>query len=201
MDGSGLPGPPVRPQFPTGSEAPPGLWDGLAEQVRAAGFTLHDAPDAEYLDGANGMTHWLKKTVHVRADTDPAARAKTLAHELGHIALHSMEDVDAVVHRGVAEVEAESFALMIAAAHGMNTDAYTIPYVATWASRVKGQDPVTTVQQTAARVRAAALQTLDHLQTPQTPDGAPPPAPAARPAPANDQPQRSTRRPGEGISL
>lgn len=27
------------------------------------------------------MTHWLKKTVHVRADMDPAARAKTLAHD------------------------------------------------------------------------------------------------------------------------
>jgi hypothetical protein len=182
-------------------QAPTGLWDGLAEQVRAAGFTLHDAPDAAYLDGANGMTHWLKKTVHVRADMDPAARAKTLAHELGHIALHSMDDVDAVVHRGVAEVEAESFALMIAAAHGMNTDAYTVPYIATWASRVKGQDPVTTVQHTAARVRAAALQTLDHLQTPQTPDGAPHPVPTADRTPEHDQPRRSTQQRTEGISL
>lgn len=111
-----------------------------------------------------------------------------------------MEDVDAVVHRGVAEVEAESFALMIAAAHGMNTDAYTIPYVATWASRVKSQDPVTTVQQAAARVRAAALQALDHLQTQQTADGTPPPSPAARPRPGHDQAQRSTPRGTEGIS-
>lgn len=88
--------------------------------------------------------------------------------------------------------------VMIAAAHGMNTDAYTIPYVATWASRVKGQDPVTTVQQTAARVRAAALQTLDRLQTPQTADGAPPPAPDHA---ARARPQRSTGRRGEEISL
>ncbi|MFJ3408204.1 ArdC-like ssDNA-binding domain-containing protein [Promicromonospora sp. NPDC090134] len=155
-------------------EAPPGLWDGLAHQIRAAGFTLHEAPNAAAIDGANGVTHWLKRTVHVRADMDPAAQLKTLAHELGHVLLHDRDNVDAVVHRGIAEVEAESFALMMAASHGMNTEQYTIPYVATWASRVPGQDPVTTIQQTAARVRTAALQALDRLETPQIPDGEPP---------------------------
>lgn len=94
--------------------------------------------------------------------------------ELGHVVLHDRDNVDAVVHRGIAEVEAESFALMIAASHGMNTEQYTVPYVATWASRIRGQDPVTTIQQTAARVRTAALQALDRLELPQVPDGAPP---------------------------
>jgi len=173
-------------------EAPAGLWDGLADQVRAAGFTLHEAPSAADLDGANGVTHWLKRTVHVRADMDPAARVKTLAHELGHVVLHDQDNVDAVVHRGIAEVEAESFALMIAASHGMNTDQYTVPYVATWASRVSGQDPVTTVQQTAARVRSAALHTLDRLETAQIPDGAPP-APTGSPA-ADDGRKEPVRR-------
>ncbi|GAA2234114.1 hypothetical protein GCM10010413_36630 [Promicromonospora sukumoe] len=155
-------------------EAPPGLWDGLAHQIQAAGFTLHEAPTAAAIDGANGVTHWLKRTVHVRADMDPAARVKTLAHELGHVILHDRDDVDAVVHRGIAEVEAESFALMVAASHGMNTERYTVPYVATWASRVPGQDPVTTIQKTATRVRTAALQALEQLETPQIPDGEPP---------------------------
>ncbi|MFI8526287.1 ArdC-like ssDNA-binding domain-containing protein [Promicromonospora sukumoe] len=155
-------------------EAPSGLWDGLALQVRAAGFTLHEAPDAASIGSANGVTHWLKRTVHVRADMDPAARVKTLAHELGHVILHDRDNDDAVVHRGIAEVEAESFALMVAASHGMNTEQYTVPYVATWASRVPGQDPVTTIQKTATRVRTAALQALERLETPQIPDGEPP---------------------------
>lgn len=199
-------GPPIpttpAPQLLRG-QAPPGLWDGLAAQVRDAGFTLHDAPDAASLDGANGMTHWLKRTVHVRADMDPAARTRTLAHELGHVLLHDKDNVDAVVHRGIAEVEAESFALMIAAAHGMNTDAYTIPYVATWASRVPGQDPVATVQQTATRVRGAALQALDKLPTQQVPDGEPPIPATRRPASPTTEHKasRSTAQRTEGISL
>lgn len=170
-------GPPIaqlpRPRL-LGGQAPAGMWDGLAQIVTGQGFTLHDAPDAAWLDGANGLTHWLKKTVHVRTDMDDAARARTLAHELGHIVLHDRDNVDAVVHRGIAEVEAESVALMVAAAHGMDTTQYTIPYVSTWASRVPGQDPIKTVQDTAARVRSAALTILDRLDTLKVPDGTPP---------------------------
>lgn len=170
-------GPPIAelpaPKLLTG-QAPAGLWDGLAQIVAERGFTLHDAPDATYLDGANGVTHWLKRTVHVRTDMDDASRTRTLAHELGHIVLHDRDNVDAVGHRGVAEVEAESVALMIAAAHGMDASQYTIPYVSTWASRVPEQDPVQAVQSTAARVRTAAIGILDQLDTIKIPDGNPP---------------------------
>lgn len=69
-----------RPQLLRG-QAPVGLWDGLAEQIHAAGFTLHDAPDARSLGGANGTTNLRDRTVHVRADMDDAARARTLAHD------------------------------------------------------------------------------------------------------------------------
>jgi hypothetical protein len=95
--------------------------------------------------------------------------------EAGHVLLHDRDDPDAVTHRGIAEVEAESVALMVAAAHhGMDTSGYTIPYVSTWASRVEGQDPIETVKQTAIRVRDAAVTILDHLDTQQLPDGDPP---------------------------
>ena len=43
--------------------------------------------------------------------------------------------------RGIGEVEAESVALMIGAAHGMDTSGYTIPYVSTWAARVDAKSP------------------------------------------------------------
>ena len=197
-------GPPIPevpvPKLLTG-QAPAGLWDGLALIVSERGFTLHDAPDAEYLDGANGMTHWLKRTVHVRADMDAAARVRTLSHEVGHIVLHDRDNVDAVLHRGIAEVEAESVALMITAAHGMDSSQYTIPYVATWASQVPNQDPVQTVQNTAARVRTAALGILERLETTKIPDGTPPTLdrPPTR-APVIDAVRSASPARAEGIS-
>src|SRR4051812_38513787 len=85
--------------------------------------------------------------------------------ELGHVLLHAPREkepsaavaADATVHRGIAEVEAESVALMVGAAHGLDTSNYTIPYVSTWASSVAGKTPVEVVQSTAERVRATAV--------------------------------------------
>ena len=78
------------------------------------------------------------------------------------------------MHRGIAEVEAESVALMVGAAHGLATEDYTIPYVASWASSVPGKTPVQVVQATAERVRNAAVTILDRLDTAQVGDGTPP---------------------------
>lgn len=107
-------------------------------------------------------------------DMDDAAQVKTPAHELGHVTLHGPDNADAAVHRGIAEVEAESVALMVGAAHGLATDDYTFPYVASWASSVPGKTPVEVVQSTAERVRGTAVSILDQLDTPQVGDGNPP---------------------------
>ena len=88
--------------------------------------------------------------------------------------LHGPDNADAAIHQGIAEVEAESVALMVGAAHGLATDDYTIPYVASWASSVPGKTPVEVVQSTAERVRGAAVTILDKLKTPQVGDGDPP---------------------------
>lgn len=78
------------------------------------------------------------------------------------------------MHRGIAEVEAESVALMIGAAHDLDTASYTIPYVTSWASSVPGKTPVEVVQSTAERVRKTAVNVLDQLETLQVGDGDPP---------------------------
>src|SRR3546814_8115141 len=87
---------------------------------------------------------------------DDAARVKTLAHELGHVMLHSPDThgatdgaaIDAVLHRVIAEVEAESVALMIGAAPGLDTTSYAVPYVSSWVSRVPGAAPVRSEEHT-----------------------------------------------------
>jgi hypothetical protein len=155
-------------------QAPDGLWQGLADRIVARGFELRLVSNATVIGGANGLTDYLTREVSVRMDMDDAAQVKTLAHELGHVMLHGPDNVDAVLHRGIAEVEAESTALMVAAAHGLDTASYTVPYVSSWASSVPGKDPVEVVQQTAERVRGAALSILDDLATQQIGAGDPP---------------------------
>ncbi|MGI9824401.1 ArdC family protein [Agromyces sp. Marseille-Q5079] len=186
-DGRPLPARPA-PKLLRG-EAPIGLWDALAALVDRSGFTLSTAPDAAALGGANGLTNFANRTVHVRADLEPAAGVKTLAHELAHIRLHdpvaapqSAEPLATAIptdpdevpqHRGIAEVEAESVALMVGAAHGMDTSVFTVPYVSGWASSVPEMSLVEVLQTTGERVRRAAGGILDELRTPQLDDGDP----------------------------
>lgn len=170
--GAPLPDPP-RPALLEG-EAPTGLWDGLADQLIACGFNMRLVSNAAAIGGANGLTNYTTHEVSIRADMDDAARVKTLAHELGHVLLHGPDDGGSLLHRGIAEVEAESVALMVAAAHGLNTEDYTVPYVSSWASSVDGKTPVDVVQATAERVRTTALTLLARLSTQQIGDGTPP---------------------------
>ncbi|WP_344065691.1 ArdC-like ssDNA-binding domain-containing protein [Microbacterium pumilum] len=169
-------GPPVTeppgPQLLRG-DAPTGLWVGLATLVEEEGFSLSLAAGAAALDGASGRTDFSRRHVEVREDMDAAARTKTLAHELAHIRLHNPGS-EAMPHRGIGEVEAESVALIVAAAHGMDTQEYTIPYVAGWATGVPDMDAVAVVQQTGERVRRAAVAILEQLPTEQISAGDPP---------------------------
>jgi antirestriction protein ArdC len=147
-------------------EAPTGLWDGLASLIHDANFVLSDTTDAGAIGGANGVTDFDSRTVSIRADMDDAARAKTLVHELAHIRMHE-PSLDTQLHRGVAEVEAESVALMVGSAHGMDTSEYTIPYVSSWADSVEDTTVVEVVQVTGERVRRIAAAILDQLPTEQ----------------------------------
>lgn len=155
-------------------EAPAGLGEALAEQVRARGFTLADAPDAVALGGANGVTDFLARTVRVRADMDDAARVKTLAHELAHITLGHEDRRPAGLHRGIGEVEAESIALMVCASFGLDSTDYTVPYVASWSSQVRDSSPLEVIRATGERARTTALAILDKLPQAPVGDGDPP---------------------------
>lgn len=155
-------------------QAPAGLWEGLAELVEAEGFAVLRVEHEDMIRGANGLTGYANRTVAVRTNMDDAAQVKTLAHELAHAKLHGPNNPDASGHRGIGEVEAESVALMIGAAHGMDTTAYTIPYVSGWAGTVKDKDPGEVVQATGERVRKVAGAILDALDTAQVGTGDPP---------------------------
>lgn len=118
---------------------------------------------------------------------------KTCGKELAHVLMHDPKDEDARQHRGIREVEAESVALMICAAHGMDTSVNTIPYVAGWATSVKDADPVEVVKTTGERVRRTAAAILDQLDTARVSDGSPPGL--GRDKPATTPPVRKQESP------
>ena len=171
-------------------QAPAGLWDALADEVVLdRGFTLSEVADAATLGGANGQTDFLLRQVRVRGDMDEAARVKTLAHELGQVLLHDRDGGGVLEHRGIGEVEAESFAAMLCACYGMDTAGYTVPYVAGWAETVKDKSPLEVMRATGERVRLAVVKTLEHLPTPAIDDGTPPGLEAVRAATPTAEPE------------
>jgi len=147
-------------------DAPGGLWDALAAQVRAHGFIIERGDCGR----ANGRTTWGEtRTVRVRDDVDGAQAAKTLAHELAHIELGHEHQSGT---RRVREVEAESVACIVATACGLDTLPYSVKYVAGWARDLD------TATRSAERIYQAADTILTRL-------GVPAPGtelPAARPS-------------------
>ena len=150
----GDPLPEIRPELLTG-DAPAALWEALAAQVTAHGYTLI----RETCGPANGLTDPAARTVRVRPDVADAQAVKTLAHELAHIECgHTAHGFDYRGCRGRAEAEAESVAYIVTAWAGLDAGAYTVPYVAAWSA---GDTAV--VRGAAATVTAAARRILEHL--------------------------------------
>lgn len=156
-DGEGEIPQPIRPQLLTG-EGPAGAWAGLSDLVTARGFTVNRAD----LYPANGETSFTTKVVTVADRLDEAAAVKTLAHELAHIMLHTLDQVDYNANRGRGEAEAESTAYLVCSELGLASDSYSFPYVASWA---KGDMKVVTAA--ADKVLACAdeiVAALDQVQ-------------------------------------
>jgi antirestriction protein ArdC len=152
-DGDGEIPEPIRPTLLAGA-GPEGAWDALSQLVKAEGFAIKRAP----LVPANGTTSFCTRTVTVADRLDDAAAVKTLAHELAHVRLHSDPLLDYHANRGRCEVEAESVAFLICRELGLETDAYSFPYVATWAA-----GDIKTVTTAADKAMACARGLLDEL--------------------------------------
>jgi len=101
---------------------------------------------------------------------DDAQAVKTLIHELAHLEAGHVADLPTYLNcRGRCEVEAESVAYVVAAAHGLDASGYTFAYVAGWA----GGD-LTRVRQAAETVTKAARTILGRCSADTataTPDG------------------------------
>ena len=164
---------PPRPQLLAG-EAPVGLGAAVLGLIEDRGYRVDTVADAAAIGGANGVTDWAARTVLIRSDMDDSAMVKTLLHEAAHCLLHA-DPPGRFFPRPLKEVEAESTAFVVAAAHGMATDEYSFPYVAAWA----GEDGAKALLATQDRVARVARQIIEASPAPHTGGGRDPGAEVA----------------------
>jgi hypothetical protein len=128
----------------------------LAAYAESLGYTLDRGDTAP----ASGWTDPAIRTVRVSDTLDDAHAAKTLTHEVAHIQCEHVTDMNEYrQHRGRMETEAESVAYIVAAVFGLDSTAYSVPYVAGWAGKTP-EDVAETIKAAGNRVMAAAKTIL-----------------------------------------
>lgn len=80
------------------------------------------------IENANGVTDFSNSTITIDTKLKPAQCAKTLAHEIAHVILHS----NGVIARDVAEIEAETTAYLVMSSLAIESAQYSFPYIANW---------------------------------------------------------------------
>ena len=88
---------------------------------------------AVQLGGANGVWNPAQQTITIAQDRSPDQQFKTLLHEWSHSV--GVPDVTAALdrHTGSEEIIAETTAFVLAGRMGLDTGAYSLPYVGHWA--------------------------------------------------------------------
>lgn len=164
---------PTRPTL-SPSDAPPGLKEAVLELIEARGWKVTTVPDATWVDGADSRTYYGGRFVNVRADLDEAAMVKTLIHQATHVLVHCGPPGRYLLP-AVKEIEADSVAYVVAAAHAMPTDGYRFPEVAGWAG--EQSDPAhkdKAVRDTQARISRAAQAIIGASPAEHEPGSKPP---------------------------
>lgn len=154
----------VRPKMLTG-EVNEDAIPGLAARIIESGYSVTEREipgfDPAAGSGAYGYTDPKTKQVVIDPRTPKATRLNVYAHELAHIKLGHVDDLDEYRnHRGRMETEAEAAAYIVVRSLGGDhegSDAFSAPYIAGWA-RNSSKDTITKALDRAAR---AANEILD----------------------------------------
>lgn len=99
---------------------------------------------ARCLRPGQSLTNWSTRRIRIGPGLDAPAAGRALIHELGHVLVrdrraHLPGDSTAGC-RGTQKIEADSVAFIVATRLGMDTSAYSWPYVASWAGRLQLSD-------------------------------------------------------------
>ena len=123
------------------------------------GITLRPRETGDHRTAEGWFHKPSKQIVVITGEKSEAQTLSTLLHEVAHAVLHGDE------HHATptAEVEAESTAYVVSHALGLDTAAYSLPYVATWANRSDEKNPTKAVARVGERIRKAANIILEAL--------------------------------------
>jgi len=150
----GDPLPDVGPRSLAGDYPTP-LYQAAVEVIAEEGFSFGLAR----LRGPNGMTRPTTRAVLVDDRLEPAQRTKTTVHELAHVLMHAGSP--GFECRGRVEVEAESVAFVVCGAAGLDTSAYSVPYITGWAQST--DDPGRTLLVTAEAIVRTSRRILSRF--------------------------------------
>lgn len=136
-----------------------GLWDALAQDVAADGFAVDVRPTG---DASEGFADYGANRIVIADHLDDFRSVARLAHEVGHVRMHSPADPDvAATCTGTREVEAESVAYVLLARHGLSLDAESFDYIAGWARQVDPKEQGSVIRATGERVVNTARRLID----------------------------------------
>lgn len=107
-------------------------FDKLCKAVESAA-TVPVTYDAEFSDPeVHGSFNRFEKVIKVRGGMSEAQTFKTLVHETAHSILHCEGGEQAEAERNVREVQAEGVAFVVCKTLGIDTEDYSLGYVAAW---------------------------------------------------------------------
>ena len=120
----------VTPTLLTGENRWQHVWSAVTDQLEVNGYDV-ELHSRSPIEKWNGQTNYLTRQVLIADDLEPAQQLKTLLHEWAHVNLD--HESRSLLPRDVREVEAESVAYLLGQTIGLDSQAYSVPYIAGWA--------------------------------------------------------------------
>lgn len=129
--------------MPEGTTIMEGTNEGLVARISEHGYAYEEREitgfDPKTMSGTQGYTDPRDMKVVVDNRLPPAEKSSVIAHELGHIEMGHVKDLDEYrEHRGRMETEADSFAYLMLRNRGVTavqSESFSPGYIAGWAGK------------------------------------------------------------------
>jgi hypothetical protein len=146
-------GPPISPPPLVSPGTTGGLWETLLRDSQAKGFTVDVQRTGPEVDS---YTDHAVRRIVVSSQLDPVTTVARLAHEVGHLRMHSATAGPPEACYGITQLEADSFAHIALARHGRSVQPPSFEGVLRRAALVEPRSPEPVVKAVGARAVIAA---------------------------------------------